>query len=221
MYNTKIIEELVKALEPLMAELDLFHTLHRQGLHDRMVFWRPGEGEWRSPMEVMLKVQSETGLEQLDWADLEIGIQDVLLNPVGTNGWHYYFPVDPMQGESPGDRETVLELIETRLRTEPFYPTGTSQPNIPDHGALLSLWHELEYALPDDADVIVDRDSQGNETLSFVYDRQSFEVIFSFDYRAGVELRIDGEDSDRSKSSTTEVTEMMKRHLAGLGYRRW
>ncbi|NEJ82292.1 hypothetical protein GR268_37665 [Rhizobium leguminosarum] len=221
MYNAKVIKELVDALGPLMEELDLYHTVERMGLHDRVIFWRRGDGDWRSTVEVMLRVQSETGLREMDWEYVEVGACYIIRNPLRNSGWYYDAPIYPTQGVVLGGKQEVLAAVERLLLTEPFFATGEGQPNIPDSGALLSLWHEIEYLLPADAAVAVDRDGAGNETLSFVYDDQSFEVIFSSDYQAGVELRIDGAHCDRSGSGTIEVADMMKRHVDGFGYKRW
>ncbi|MGO7419856.1 hypothetical protein ACCT09_07500, partial [Rhizobium ruizarguesonis] len=180
-----------------------------------ITFERPGEGRWRSPIQILFPYDHAEGEEQPSWREAHIGIHFIDKFSIGSNGWTAYGgggkTIDPI----PGTQEEVLDEIATSLREYELFPFDQDVPNVINDMSLIDAWDKLsasfeEYGIDD---VVISRSELG-EFVSFEFAGSSFRLCFPVE-NSRVLLEMDGEVVKQASSQRArDVGLMVGEHLA-------
>jgi hypothetical protein len=209
------LRETEKRLGPVLEDLGLEARHEQYGHFHSIAFERPGEGRWRSPIQILFPYDHAEGDEQPSWRNAHIGIDYIFKFPIGSNGWTAYDGGGKTIVPTPGTEEEVLEEIATSLRKYELFPWDRDVLNIPNDLALVEAWHEIsprfeEYGIDD---VVISR-SEFGEFVSFEFAGSSFRLCFPVKYPRVV-LEMDGAVVKQASSQRVrDVGLMVGEHLA-------
>ncbi|MBY3255800.1 hypothetical protein HFO09_08880 [Rhizobium laguerreae] len=180
MYLRRCLADIEERLGPITEELGLRHSVSRGRGEDANLFFERLDEHgnlWRSPVCFTFPPKSKTGLAEITWEHVRVGLGGNEVRPVGNSGWLIYEGYCDTFGEPIGEGRRVesvdaaFRLAEEILRSTPLMPEDTELPGILNDGDAPELWDFLEPELRNRGieDIDVERDVNGVVYFVFSY----------------------------------------------------
>ncbi|MGO7897985.1 hypothetical protein ACC719_11005 [Rhizobium ruizarguesonis] len=188
MYLRKRLLEIKKRIGPVTKELGLKHTLARMNSDNYHLFFERKDRNgvlWRAATCFTFDCEGMTGLKEITWDHIQIGLVETSVVNIGDNGWIAFHGDWPGRGfydvndRSLGSVEIALDAVEDALRRNPLVPQNYGLSNVMDSRDMINLWPYLEPACRNrEIDrVEVGRDIEGNEFYRFEHQGSVVEIV--------------------------------------------
>lgn len=194
MYFKNRLLEINERLGSIVSELGLRPKLELLSSRYHLFFQRTDEGLlWRSTVSFIFEPPARAKEKEVTWENVRLGIGEVEVMAVGSNGWvHYIGDYNDQgyvieEGNYIDSWDKAFEMAADCLRTYPLVPQGTEQPNILDDGEMARLWLALETVCIEKGidEVLVGRDDDMNEFFEFDFANARFRIV-SVDFQIQV-----------------------------------
>lgn len=188
MYLRKRLMEIKKRIGPVTKELGLKHTLAQMNSDNYHLFFERKDRNgvlWRSATCFTFDCERMTGLKEITWDHIQIGLVETRAVAIGDNGWVAHHGDWPGRGfynvddRRLGSVELAFDAVEDALRRYPLVPQNYGLPKIMDSRDMIDLWPYLEPACRNRGfdHVEVGRDLEGNEFYRFEDQDSVFEIV--------------------------------------------